>query len=121
MTTPEGQRAGEVRTAIDPVSGKQVEIRDDLIKKLRGQYACGPTLPNGEPEFGWRTFDAPPIQMQAANEIERLTERVKVLERELAMERVLSIRGTLDAPGAEACINAEIENIRTTLTHGEGK
>ena len=31
------------------------------------------------------------------------------------------VEETVDAPGAEACINAEIENIRTTLTHGEGK
>lgn len=62
------------RTAIDPISGQQVEIRNDLTKRLRGQYAMGPTLPSGEPEFGWRSFGEPvPIQVEAANEIERLT------------------------------------------------
>lgn len=68
------------RTAIDPVSGQRVEIRNDLTKRLRGQYACGPTLPNGEPEFGWRTFGEPvPIQIEAADVIEHLTEALKAI------------------------------------------
>jgi heterodisulfide reductase subunit C len=29
-------------------------------------------MPNGEPEFGWRQFETPPIQHEAAAEIERL-------------------------------------------------
>lgn len=63
----------ETRHAIDPVSGERVEIRNDLTKRLRGQYAMGPTLANGEPEFGWRSFGDPvPIQIEAAEEIERL-------------------------------------------------
>ena len=44
----------------------------DLVNRLRGKYAMGPQLPNGEPEFGWRQFKAPPIQQEAADEIERL-------------------------------------------------
>lgn len=40
----------------DPFTGKTVEISDRLVDRLRGQYACGPHLPNGNPEFGWRQF-----------------------------------------------------------------
>lgn len=43
-----------------------------LVDRLRGRYASGPHLPNGKPEFGWRQFEAPPIQHEAASEIERL-------------------------------------------------
>lgn len=31
-----------------------------LVERLRGKYAVGPHLPNGNPEFGWRQFEAPP-------------------------------------------------------------
>lgn len=68
----------EVRHATDPVSGKRVEIRDDLVKRLRGLYARGPTLPNGEPEFGWRQIGLPAaIQLEAATEIERLRKEME--------------------------------------------
>lgn len=56
----------------DPLVGKEVEISSRLADRLRGKYACGPTLPDGEPEFGWRQFETPPIQHEAAAEIERL-------------------------------------------------
>lgn len=46
---------------------------DKLTDRLRGKYRIGPHLPNGEPEFGWNQFEAPPIQHEAATEIERLT------------------------------------------------
>jgi hypothetical protein len=62
----------ETRTVHDPFLGKDVQIHDRLIDRLRGNYACGPHLPNGRPEFGWRQFQAPPIQHEAAAEIERL-------------------------------------------------
>lgn len=62
----------ETREAVDPVSGQTVLIRNDLVDRLRGKYACGPTLQNGEPEFGYREFGAVPIQIEAADEIERL-------------------------------------------------
>ena len=37
-----------------------------------GKDASGPHLPNGNPEFGWRQFQAPPIQHEAAARIEEL-------------------------------------------------
>jgi hypothetical protein len=62
----------ETRTVHDPFLGKDVEVSDALTDRLRGKYAQGPTLPNGEPEFGWREYPVPPIQREAAAEIERL-------------------------------------------------
>jgi hypothetical protein len=62
----------ETRTVHDPFLGKDVQINDRLVDRLRGNYACGPHLPNGRPEFGWRQFEAPSIQHEAAVEIERL-------------------------------------------------
>jgi hypothetical protein len=63
---------GETRTVHDPFLGKDVEVSDNLIDRLRGKYAQGPTMPNGEPEFGWTQFETPSIQREAADEIERL-------------------------------------------------
>lgn len=60
------------RTVNDPFSGKDVQVSDRIIDRLRGKYACGPHLPNGNPEFGWRQFEAPPIQHEAAARIEAL-------------------------------------------------
>lgn len=62
----------EARTIHDPFLGKDVEISNRLTDRLRGKYANGPTMENGEPEFGWREFETPPIQHEAAAEIERL-------------------------------------------------
>lgn len=62
----------DTRTVRDPFLGKDVQVSDRLTDRLRGKYACGPVLPNGEPEFGWREFETPPIQHEAAKEIERL-------------------------------------------------
>lgn len=53
--------------------------RDDIVDRLRGRYSMGPHLPNGKPEFGFRQFEAPPIQHEAAAEIERLRLEVKML------------------------------------------
>lgn len=61
-----------MRTAHDPFLGKDVQISDRLVDRLRGKYASGPHLPNGNPEFGWRQFQAPPIQHEAATRIEAL-------------------------------------------------
>ena len=41
--------------------------------------------------------------------------RIEALEKALATERVAQVRGSNDAPGFEACVNAEIESIRSTL------
>ena len=62
----------ETRTVHDPFVGKDVQISDRLVDRLRGRYAMGPHLPNGKPEFGWRQFQAPPIQHGAADRIEAL-------------------------------------------------
>lgn len=67
------------RTVHDPFMGKDVQISDRLVDRLRGKYASGPHLPNGNPEFGWRQFQAPPIQHEAADRIDEL---------ELALHRI---------------------------------
>jgi len=68
----------DARKIHDPFLGKDVVIIDRLVDRLRGNYACGPHLPNGRPEFGFRQFQAPPIQHEAAAVIEAL---VKALQR----------------------------------------
>ena len=60
------------RTVHDPFHGRDVQISDKLTDRLRGKYASGPHLPNGKPEFGWKQFEAPPIQHEAADRIEKL-------------------------------------------------
>lgn len=62
----------ETRTVHDPFVGVDVQISDRLTDRLRGKYACGPHLPNGNPEFGWRQFQSPPIQHEAADRIDAL-------------------------------------------------
>lgn len=63
----------ETRTVHDPFLGKDVQVSNRrLVDRLRGKYANGPTMANGEPEFGWREFPTPPIQHEAADEIEGL-------------------------------------------------
>ena len=62
----------ETRTLHDPFIGQDVEISDKLVDRLRGRYANGPTMPNGEPEFGWQQYPTSSIMIEAAAEIERL-------------------------------------------------
>ena len=47
-------------------------MMDKLTDRLRGTYSCGPHLPNGPPEFGWRQFQSTPINEEAAERIEDL-------------------------------------------------
>ena len=61
-------------TLHDPFLNKDVQISHKLTDRLRGRYACGPTMASGEPEFGWREFETPPVQHEAADEIDRLRE-----------------------------------------------
>ncbi len=70
----------ETRTIHDPFLGKDVQISERLTDRLRGKYATGPLMPNGEPEFGWREFQTAPIQHQAADEIDRLRYRLEFME-----------------------------------------
>jgi hypothetical protein len=65
------------RTINDPFTGKDVQISDKLTDRLRGKYARGPTMPNGEPEFGWAYHEVPPIQNEAADRIEALVTALK--------------------------------------------
>lgn len=67
-----GETAKPHRTVADPFLNKNVQVSDDLCDRLRGRYAIGPTMENGEPEFGWREFETPPIQHEAADAIEAL-------------------------------------------------
>jgi hypothetical protein len=62
----------QTRTVHDPFLNQDVQVSDRLTDRLRGRYANGPTMPNGEPEFGWREFPTPPVQHEAAAEIDRL-------------------------------------------------
>lgn len=78
----------ETRKIHDPFIGKQVEISNRLTDRLRGKYACGPTMPNGEPEFGWDQYEVAPIQQEAAAVIDAL---VKALEK--AKTALIKIRG----------------------------
>lgn len=67
------------RTVHDPFVGKDVQISDKLVDRLRGKYASGPHLPNGNPEFGWRQFQSPPIQHDAAARIEKLEAALRAM------------------------------------------
>src|SRR6185437_14854363 len=78
---PRTPKMTETRTVHDPFLGKDVQIHDRLVDRLRGNYACGPHLPNGRPEFGWRQFQAPPIQHEAAARIELLESALKAIKR----------------------------------------
>lgn len=62
----------DTRTVHDPFLGKDVQVSNKLVDRLRGRYAMGPMMTDGEPEFGWREFKTPPVQHEAAVEIERL-------------------------------------------------
>lgn len=62
---------GETRTVYDPFTSKDAVISNRLVDRLRGKYAVGPTMQNGEPEFGWQQHETPPIQYEAADLIER--------------------------------------------------
>jgi hypothetical protein len=52
-------------------------MSDTLVNRLRGIYEVGPNA-----EFGTRSFAAfvPPISLEAADEIERLNSRLRVLQ-----------------------------------------
>ena len=84
-------------TIYDPFLNKNVEISHKLTDRLRGKYACGPMLPNGEPEFGWRIHDVPNIQKEAADRIEQLE-----LEKE-ALSEALSLAMQYVATDCEDC------------------
>lgn len=53
----------------------------DIVDRLRGQYAVGPHLPNGQPEFGIRQFQSTPINREAAEYIEMLRARLELADK----------------------------------------
>jgi hypothetical protein len=80
MTAP----MSSVREIYDPFLRKTVQISDRIGDRLRGRYACGPTLENGEPEFGWREFETPPIQHEAAVLIDVLRAALEQIANDLS-------------------------------------
>lgn len=79
----------ETRIVHDPFLGKDVEISAKLVDRLRGKYASGPIMPNGEPEFGWRQFQTSPINHEAAHEIERLN--IEILNYQITLAEARKI------------------------------
>lgn len=73
----------DTRKVFDPFLNKEVEVSARLVNRLRGRYAVGPTLANGEPEFGWRQFEVPPIQEEAAGVIEALETTIEELKKQV--------------------------------------
>lgn len=67
----------QTREIVDPFTNKTVSISHNLTDRLRGKYACGPTMANGESEFGWQQYDTPSVQHEAADIIDAQN---KVLE-----------------------------------------
>jgi hypothetical protein len=86
----------ETRTVHDPFVGVDVQVSNRLVDRLRGKYASGPHLPNGLPEFGWRQFQATPINLEAATRIEAL---------EAALHKINRL---IDRP---SCFNGEIQKV----------
>lgn len=85
-----------MRTMHDILLGRDVQVSDRLIDRLRGKYAMGPHMPNGNPEFGWRQFQAPPIQHEAADEIERLQGVIAEKDKRIAeLEAALRVASAL--------------------------
>lgn len=72
----------ETREIYDPFMKKMAVITDKLTDRLRGKYAVGPIMDNGEPEFGWNQYPTVSIQLEAADRIEALEEK----NRQLLME-----------------------------------
>lgn len=106
----------ETRHTNDPISGERVEIRNDLTKRLRGIYARGPTLANGEPEFGWRKMAEPPsIQVEAAERIETLEGVLRALA-DAADDVGVHFFDTDDMPGFVEILQSATKAARAALT-----
>lgn len=108
----------ETRTVHDPFLGKDVEVSDNLTDRLRGKYACGPMLPNGEPEFGWRQHDAPPIQTEAAAEIEKLRAEVDLCRAERDAADQVSLTAKRLVAAMDARLNEAMRLLRPLAALG---
>lgn len=110
----------EYRKVHDPFLNKDVLVSDKLTDRLRGKYASGPHLPNGNPEFGWRQFQAPPIQHEAAAEIERLEAQLASARK--ALRSALTIAEVeWQFRGAHPYRQAVLEQMQSALTDEQGK
>jgi len=89
------------RTVHDPFLGEDVQVSNKLTDRLRGKYAIGPVQPNGEPEFGWRQFETPPIQHEAADYIEALEAALRLARKRLEYYGAISARRHFDHDLAE--------------------
>lgn len=69
-----------------------VEELRGLCERLRGQYAIGPHLPNGLPEFGYRQFQCTPINREAADAITGLAAKLAASEADAAIGRAFMDR-----------------------------
>lgn len=56
----------------------------ELVERLRGRYAMGRHLPNGDPELGFRQFETPSIQHEAADALTAALDHIEGLESKLA-------------------------------------
>lgn len=71
---------------MDSLSPEKVAGLRDLSNRLRGRYAVGPIMANGEPEFGYRVFETMPdgkpfpmIHGEAADAVDALLDEVERL------------------------------------------
>jgi hypothetical protein len=77
---------------------------DDLIERLHGRYAVGKGDP---PEFGFRQFEVPAIQLEAAAELDRLrrelaeTREIGPMLEQLRVSAFVDDWGTFDSVLAE--------------------
>lgn len=102
----------ETRAIHDPFLNKTVEISDRLTDRLRGRYAVGPTLPNGEPEFGWREHKTPPIQHEAAAEIERLRNLLEAIAPFAAIGGLLNMAGKAAMPDDVSASRLKLDGLK---------
>ena len=103
------------RTVHDPFIGKAVQISDRLSDRLRGRYACGPTMANGEPELGWRQMPQIPIQLEAADRLDKVEALLRDIDDQLINTPdkcfIIGEPATPDALAALACIAIRLRSI----------
>jgi hypothetical protein len=110
-----GAARSETSKVLDPFFGKIAEISDRLADRLRGRYAVGPTMPNGEPEFGWRVHEVTPIQKEAADAIDRLSAQLETV-RSATIEACA--RRLTESYPEHAWLNAACASIRSLPLEG---
>lgn len=97
------------------ISEETVKAARDLSNRLRGRYAVGPIMPNGEPEFGYRQFDKmpdgkvlPAIHGEAADMIDAILNLAPVGGRgegcSSRSQPVLSPKSDTEGPSADGSV-----------------